>query len=136
MTSIEKEKEPAKSEESVMQVLKAGVLYFALVFGAGFALGPVRILWVVLCPAQLVIYILGVSCIVLALRRGTWSSSIISLILSLLWLWMGVVYHFLFFSKINQAAWLFGALFILQSLIFVYAGFITRKLSFHVARDA
>lgn len=30
-----------------MQVLKAGVLYFALVFGAGFALGPVRILWVV-----------------------------------------------------------------------------------------
>lgn len=39
MTSIEKEKEPAKSEESVMQVLKAGVLYFALVFGAGFACG-------------------------------------------------------------------------------------------------
>lgn len=30
-----------------MQILKAGVLYFALVFGAGFALGPVRILWVV-----------------------------------------------------------------------------------------
>jgi hypothetical protein len=30
-----------------MQVLKAGVLYFALVFGAGFVLGPVRILWVV-----------------------------------------------------------------------------------------
>jgi hypothetical protein len=31
----------------VMQVLKAGVLYFALVFGAGFVLGPIRILWVV-----------------------------------------------------------------------------------------
>jgi hypothetical protein len=30
-----------------MQVLKAGVLYFALVFGAGFVLGPIRILWVV-----------------------------------------------------------------------------------------
>jgi hypothetical protein len=29
-----------------MQTLKAGVLYFALVFGAGFVLGPIRILWV------------------------------------------------------------------------------------------
>ena len=30
-----------------MQILKAGVLYFALVFGAGFVLGSIRILWVV-----------------------------------------------------------------------------------------
>ena len=30
-----------------MQILKAGTLYFALVFGAGFVLGPIRILWVV-----------------------------------------------------------------------------------------
>jgi hypothetical protein len=30
-----------------MQILKAGVLYFAIVFGAGFVLGPIRILWVV-----------------------------------------------------------------------------------------
>ncbi len=30
-----------------MQILKAGVLYFALVFGAGFVLGPIRILWLV-----------------------------------------------------------------------------------------
>jgi type IV secretory pathway TrbD component len=30
-----------------MQIVKAGALYFALVFGAGFVLGPIRILWVV-----------------------------------------------------------------------------------------
>jgi hypothetical protein len=30
-----------------MQILKAGVLYFALVFGAGFVLGPIRIMWIV-----------------------------------------------------------------------------------------
>jgi len=30
-----------------MQILKAGILYFALVFGAGFVLGPIRILWAV-----------------------------------------------------------------------------------------
>jgi len=30
-----------------MRALKAGLLYFALVFGAGFVLGPIRILWLV-----------------------------------------------------------------------------------------
>jgi hypothetical protein len=28
-----------------MQVLKVGILYFAIVFGVGFVLGPIRILW-------------------------------------------------------------------------------------------
>ena len=30
-----------------MQILKAALLYFALVFGAGFLLGPIRIFWLV-----------------------------------------------------------------------------------------
>ena len=30
-----------------MQILKAGLLYFALVFGAGFVLGVLRVMWVV-----------------------------------------------------------------------------------------
>lgn len=30
-----------------MKILKAGVLYFILVFGVGFVLGPIRILWAV-----------------------------------------------------------------------------------------
>jgi hypothetical protein len=30
-----------------MQILKAGTLYFALVFGAGFVMGTIRTLWVV-----------------------------------------------------------------------------------------
>jgi hypothetical protein len=31
----------------MMRAVVAGLLYFALVFGAGFVLGPVRVLWVV-----------------------------------------------------------------------------------------
>jgi hypothetical protein len=34
-------------KQTIMQILKAGILYFALVFGAGFALGTIRILLVV-----------------------------------------------------------------------------------------
>lgn len=30
-----------------MQILKAGVFYFALVFGAGFVVGPIRLMWAV-----------------------------------------------------------------------------------------
>ena len=30
-----------------MKILKAGILYFMIVFGAGFILGPIRLLWVV-----------------------------------------------------------------------------------------
>jgi hypothetical protein len=36
-----------KVSDVAMHILKAGILYFALVFGAGFVLGPVRILWAV-----------------------------------------------------------------------------------------
>ena len=30
----------------LVRILKAALLYFAFVFGAGFVLGPIRILWV------------------------------------------------------------------------------------------
>lgn len=30
-----------------MRIVQAGLLYFALVFGAGFVLGPIRLLWLV-----------------------------------------------------------------------------------------
>lgn len=35
----------AKRKNAVLAVLKAGALYFAVVFGAGFLLGTIRVLW-------------------------------------------------------------------------------------------
>src|SRR5688500_17535582 len=37
------------------------------------------------------------------------------------WLWAGILYHVLFFTAINPAAWLFAALFVLQAALFIRA---------------
>lgn len=55
--------------------------------------------------------------------------------MAVLWLWSGIVYQLVFFSRINQAAYLFGAFFIFQSLLFIYAGVLKRKISFSFSRS-
>jgi len=37
---------PSSLFYNLLQIFKAGILYFALVFGAGFVLGTIRILWI------------------------------------------------------------------------------------------
>ena len=73
-------------------------------------------------PAQIVAYLLGGLAIYLAFRKTAGSNRVISLILSSFWLWMGAVYHLIFFSSINTAAYGFGVLFIIQGLLFFEVG--------------
>ena len=70
-------------------------------------------------PVHLVAYALGIWSVYLAVTAGWKSKKNINRILSLLWIWIGFVYHILFFTAINGAAYFFGALFILQGLIFL-----------------
>ena len=83
-------------------------------------------------PAQALLLLLGLTCVLLALIDREWSSRMINLILSFLWLWMGVVYSFVFLTRITWIAWIFGALFILQALIFFEAGVRKSLLSFRL----
>ncbi len=48
-------------------------------------------------------------------------SRTLSLFLGVLWLWNAVAYHALFFTRINPAAWLFAALFVVQAVLFLVA---------------
>ena len=73
-------------------------------------------------PAQIFLYAIGVIAISLALLKKRDFNKSISLILSLLWIWIGLVYHLWFFSAINGAAFIFAALFILQGVLFLNAG--------------
>lgn len=54
----------------------------------------------------------------------------ISGLLALHWAWSAVAYHGVFFTRINPAAWLFAALFLLQAALIMWSGVIREKLSF------
>ena len=50
-------------------------------------------------------------------------------------LWNGSVYHIGVFSVINKAAFLFGALFMIQGLLFFWRGVMKNDLVFGFSRD-
>lgn len=75
-----------------------------------------------LWPMHLAAYILGAAAVYLAIFRKPYSDRAINFTLAFFWLWNGVVYHLTYFSAINRAAYLFGALFIVQGLMFFALG--------------
>ena len=81
-------------------------------------------------PMQIIILLLAFIAVYFSIRKTSYSDKLITLILSFFWLWMGIVYHLIYFSGINKAAIIFGSLFIIQSLLFFYYGFIKKGLSF------
>ncbi len=88
-----------------------------------------------LFPMQWFFYFLGFSIIYFVLKSNSKSDKIISLLLAFLWLWMGVVYHIIFFTAINKAAYLFGGLFIIQGILFLLLGVFKNKISFQFQKD-
>lgn len=72
-------------------------------------------------PAQLLALALGVAIIYAVVRQTKWAGVLASLGLGAMWLWTGLFYHLAFFSSINGAAYVFGAGFLLQGLLFLRA---------------
>lgn len=86
-------------------------------------------------PIQIFFNLLALVCLYFIFRRTSISDKFISISLALFWLWMGIVYNIIFFTSINKAAYLFGSLFIIQSLIFIYFGLIKGSLQFEFQRS-
>ncbi len=86
-------------------------------------------------PIQLIFYLIGAIVIYIVIKPHPLSGKIISGILSFFWLWMGIVYHIVFFSTINKAAYIFGAFFIIQGILFLIFGVVRNKLSFQFQKD-
>ena len=81
-------------------------------------------------PAQVLLIVLALVATYFSIFKKSYSDKIIVSILAFLWLWIGIVYHLIYFSSINKAAIVFGSLFIIQSLLFFYFGIIKNKLIF------
>jgi Family of unknown function (DUF6064) len=85
-----------------------------------------RAIW----PAQIVAYMLGALAIGFVFSRTPYRDRVISAVLAIFWLWMGIAYHWAYFSAINRAAYVFGIMFVLQGLLFAWFGAIKGKPSF------
>jgi hypothetical protein len=81
-------------------------------------------------PMQIFLNSLAIIAIILVVKKTSFSNKIVSAILGFLWLWTGVVYHLIYFSSINNAAYVFGTLCVIQGLIFFFAGLYKPDLSF------
>lgn len=79
-------------------------------------------------PAQFFFILAGTVCLILLLKAKIYANLLTSIFHILLWAWTGIVYHILFFSEINKPAYIFGGLFILQSLFLAYESFISKRI--------
>lgn len=69
-------------------------------------------------PAQWLFAALAICAVYLIARRHRRRSRFVLLLLTILWLWTGFVYHGMFFSAINPAAYIFGAFCVIQAVLF------------------
>jgi hypothetical protein len=86
-------------------------------------------------PLQLALVCLAIIAVILALISHSRPAKIISLLLALFWSWTGIVYHIAFFTRINQAAYIFGGLCLIQAAIFVLSGAVRGDLIFRARKD-
>lgn len=84
-------------------------------------------------PSQVVLLVLGLGAALAALRPRRWTDRAVGGVLALLWLWMGVVYQWGFFSAINPAARAFGAGFVVESALLVWYVVIRHRVRFRAS---
>ena len=85
-------------------------------------------------PMQFVLTLVGIVAVGLAVSRKPFANKIISGLLGFLWLWAGIIYHLIFFTKISPPAYAFGAVFVFQGWLFLYEGVVRNRLSFRASQ--
>lgn len=86
-------------------------------------------------PIQLVILLLAIAGIVLLFTKHSGSNRFNSGFLGFLWMWSGSVYHLIYFTEINKAAYLFGILFITQGALFFLESFGRNRIKLSIGRS-
>jgi hypothetical protein len=88
-------------------------------------------------PAALALW-LTAGAVLLALVRspGPRTDRLVVIVLVALWTWGGTVYHAVYFTAVNPAAWVFALLFLMQAGLLVWSGLERRQLLFGSASSA
>ncbi len=81
-------------------------------------------------PAQILLLLSGIAAVLILYSEIRRKSTIVAAILAFLWLWNGIVYQIMFFSKINPAAIGFGMLMSIEAVLILYESMLKRRLEF------
>jgi hypothetical protein len=81
-------------------------------------------------PAQLLLMVLALLAVALVWRPRAGSSVAVSAVLALLWAWLALAYHLVFFARINPLAYGFAAASLAGALVIFWQGVIGRRLRF------
>jgi hypothetical protein len=87
-------------------------------------------------PGQIFLIVLAIVALALVFSKVAGAGRIISIILALLWAWMGVAYHLVFFAAVNPAAPIFGVIFLIQALLLFALGVWGRGPRFGIVSTA
>ena len=83
---------------------------------------------------QIVACLLGITAVFLTVKTSAYSSRIITAILSLIWLWTGIVFCIMYWAPGFTPSYGYAALYIIQGIIF-FTGILKPKLSFRFTAD-
>jgi hypothetical protein len=82
-------------------------------------------------PAVAVLWVVTATLVLRWMRNGRTAGRGPFALLAVHWAWSGILYHWFFFRPINPAAALFGAVFILEAVLFTWLAFTSRaRLTF------
>jgi hypothetical protein len=87
-------------------------------------------------PIQFALNGLAIAIVAMVVVSRRHSGRVVSAALALLWAWMGLVYHLVYFREVNPAAVLFGAAFIAGAAAFAWAGVVQGRLQFECRENS
>jgi hypothetical protein len=81
-------------------------------------------------PLQVAFYVLALGVVALLTFKPRSAERPIACALGFLWIWMALVYHGFYFTRITPAAYFFAALFFSGAMLFIWVGVIRGQLKF------
>lgn len=86
-------------------------------------------------PMQIFLNIFALAVVSFIIKRSRYSDKIIFSILTFFWLWIGLIYHLIYFTSINKTAYVFGILFIIQGILFFVFGVVKNSILLQLKSD-